>query len=152
VRAGVDPDPNLQAVVGVQGVRLPVVRTADVPGKADRGRHPRCLAAERELPDAGAVKTKIDLVCFVDPADIADVVGPQTDLNPILAVDRKVMANRRAAARAEREVFALLVVLEQVQRDIVGLDDGATGGWPADDEPADLPRRRHVPLEQGRRE
>ena len=62
------------------------------------------------------------------------------------------MPHRGAAARAEGQVLALLVLLDQVQGNLVGGDDHPAGGRLADGEPADLAGGRHVALEQGRRQ
>ena len=127
---------------------LPVVRPADVAGEADRGGHARRLAAEGEPLDAPSVQPELDLVRVVDAPDIADVVRLQPHLDPVFAVHGEVVADRGPAARPERQVLALLVVLDQVQGHVVGRSLRAAGGRLADRQAADLLGRRHVTLEQ----
>ena len=132
----------------MQRVVLPVVGPADVAGKADRGGHARRLAAERQPLDALSVQPELDLVRGVDAPDVADVVRLQPHLDAVFPVHRKVMPDGRAAARPERQVLALLIVLDQVQGHVVGRDLGAAGGRLADRQAADLLGGRHVALEQ----
>ena len=44
------------------------------------------------------------------------ILPPQPDLDQVLAVDREVVVNGDAAARSERQIFALPIVLHDVQR------------------------------------
>ena len=74
----------------------------------------------------------------------------QTNFDQVLAVDRKVVANRDAAPGSERQIFALPVVLQHVQRDGEGLERG-TGRRKTRREPGDLTGDRHVSLQVGRR-
>ena len=49
----------------------------------------------------------------------------------VLAVDRKVVADRDAAAGSERQVLALPIVLQDVQRDLERLErSDSDGGRP----------------------
>ena len=152
MRARRDRDGHLQRIVGVQHVVLPVVGPADVAGEADRGGHPRRLTAEPELLDAAAVEPELDLVRRVDAPHVADVVGLQAHLDAVFAIHREVVADRGPAARPERQILALLIALDQVQRNVVGRDLRAAGRLLADRQAADLLGGRHVALEQGRRQ
>ncbi len=68
------------------------------------------------------------------------------DLDQVLAIDREVVVNRDAAAGTEREVFALSVVLEDVQRNFESLKVRLSGRQTGR-EARHLPGYRHVPLE-----
>ena len=83
------------------------------------------------------------------PLHVLVVVGLQTDLDDILAVEREVVLDRRAAPRTERQPFAEPLVLHQLARQTVGVDrcrDGAS-----DRQPADLAGRREIARGEGRR-
>ena len=136
----------------MERVVFPVVGAANVAGEADRRRCAWRLTPEREVLETHSVEANLHVVSRVYATHVADVVRPEPQLDVILAVDRKVMANRCSTARAERQVLALLALLDQVLRDVVGLDDGAAGWRVADSEPADLLGGRHIPFEQGGRE
>ena len=68
----------------------------------------------------------------------------------VLAVDGKVVANRDAATRSERQIFALPIVLHHVQRNLECLEPRARGRQTRR-EPRDLTRHRQVALEVRRR-
>ena len=80
------------------------------------------------------------------------VDGP-LQLNPddVFAIDREVVPNHGSAARAERQIVAHPVLLDQRARQRVGADE-RTHRWIADRQAADLARRRHVAVEQRRRQ
>ena len=113
---------------------------------------PFVLAADGERLHQDAIHTQIERVRHVADASHQVVErSSQADLDGILAVERKVMTNRRTAARSERELVTRPVVLNERLRNVVGCKRrrhvGITHG-----ELADLSRRVHVALHQGRRD
>ena len=109
------------------------------------------LAADSEPCDLGAVQEHVNLLAGPNgPNHRIGKVSSQADLHHILAVEREVVANERAAACVIRQLFVHALVLPEAARDVEGLD-GRTGPRIADGEPADLLRREHIPLEESRR-
>src|SRR5260221_179327 len=62
-----------------------------------RPRIPRSVAPDRELRYAAPIETHLHLVRLAQPLDLVGVCPLETNLEPILAVDRKVMANGDSA-------------------------------------------------------
>src|SRR5207247_5634328 len=81
-----------------------------------------------------AIEPNVELLRPPNAFEVILILPLQTNFDQVLAVDRKVVANGDAAPGSEREIFALTVVLQHVQRDGGGLGRG-TGGreagrWP----------------------
>ena len=133
--------------VGLHSRPLPSRRRlASPPSACGRCRRPPTVNSLHAL----AVEADLELVRFGEPHDPADEVAQQVDLDAVLAVDREVVTDHRAAARAERHPFEP-VVLRQVGRDLVGI--GLTADRRiADRLLADLARRLQIALEQRRRD
>ena len=69
----------------------------------------------------------------------------ELDRDQILAVYRKIFVDCDAAARAERQVFALPVILHYEERNLVAIDS-RTRRRQAHRQPRDLAGHRHVPF------
>jgi hypothetical protein len=54
--------------------------------------------------------------------DVVLILPSQANRDRVLAINRKVIANRHAAARSKRQVFALLIVLDDMQRNLESID------------------------------
>ena len=117
-----DRHADLQGLVGLVEVLLPL----GVPGFGDReggGRGPaRGLPADGEPFYQLAIDADVELMRSAHAADVILPVRLETDLDEILAVDRKVIAHRVAATGPEREILVLPDVLHQQQRDVEGFE------------------------------
>ena len=139
-RAGLDRHPHLHP------------RFDDLDGVV--GTHQRGLVVlgrpHRHQVHALAVHADLDLVRRGQPSDEADVRPPQLGLDHVLAVERKRVANQRAAARAERQSIDV-PGLRQVEPDAMRLVGGRAGRI-ADGRGADLLGGGDVAFEQHRRD
>ena len=123
------------AVAGVAGCGGPALRsTAD------------CEALQQL-----AIETDVELLRPSHALDVVLVLPLQTNLDQVLAFDRKVVVNRKAAARSERQILALALVLHDVKGNLERLDARArrrkTYG-----EPRHLTSDRQIAFEMGRRD
>ena len=107
---------------------------------------PRSSPPDREALHQLAVDADVEEVLAAHAEDVVLPVGPQLDLDEVLAVDREVVGNGHAAPRAEGQVLALAVVLQQQQGHVERLERGR-GRRQAHREAADGARRRQVALE-----
>ena len=75
-------------------------------------------SAHGRRPDPGAIETHIQLMRFRgqshDAAARSTLVQPQ--LEQVLAIDRKVVANRQTPARSPRQIFAEATALIAIGR------------------------------------
>src|SRR6266566_6850668 len=80
--------------------------------------------AEREDLDPLAVEPQVEMVLHVQTAysrPVGKIAALHFELDGVLAVERKVVVNRRTAARPERQLLAHAVVLPERQvRNFVG--------------------------------
>ena len=141
-------DSDLEVLVGVQRVLLPRAVAEHRARERARGRRPR-RPADGERGHALPVQPHLELLPVLEPAHVVVELAPQPDPDVVLAVEGEVVPNRHAPARPEREVLAHAAVLEPHRGQDVGLGRRLDGGV-ADREPADLPRREDVAVEQGR--
>ena len=109
------------------------------------------IAAHRELLDALAVDANVDLARMLRAEDIGIAVPLQADAQRIFGVERKMMANRHAAARSQGKILAHAVVLDEELREFIRLRDRPRRAIPNSDA-ADLARGREVALQQHRRD
>ena len=113
-------------VAGQLHVGFPFGRAGEaglaIAGVARRRRRARRLAADDESLDQLAVEPHVELLRPAHAHQVVLILPPQPDLDRVLAVDRKLVANRDAAARSERQVFILPIVLDDVQRNLEGLE------------------------------
>ena len=100
-------------------------------------------ASDREPLQQLAVEANIELLRPTHALEVILILPLKTNLDEVLAVDRKVVANRDAATRSERQIFALPVVLQHVQRNLECLDP-RTGGRKTRRKSRNLARHRHV--------
>ena len=156
MRAGLNLGMNLQAsITGQLHVRFP----RGIAGKARlavpcvaRSRRPAFrTAADGEPFHQLAVETDVELLRPAHALDVVLVLALQANLDRVLAVDGKRVADRHAAARSKRQILALPIVLYHVQRNLEGLD-GRARGRQAGREARHLPRDRQVALEMRRRD
>ena len=109
------------------------------------------LAADREARDERSVEEHVDLFARADGADPrVREVPAEPDLHQVLAVQRKIVADERAAARAVRQALVHAGVLPEPARQVEGLHRRPDGRI-AHGELADAARREHVAAEQRRR-
>ena len=108
-------------------------------GVARRGRPALSPPADGEALQQPAVETDIELLRPAHAHDVVLVLPAEPHPDDVLAVDRKVVAHRDAAARSKRQILALAVVLHDVQRNLERLDPGR-GRRQARCQPRRLPR------------
>src|SRR5437016_5386788 len=119
---------DLEARIRVEHVRLPLGRSQYV-GRIRCGRRlGRGSTTYRQTLDSHAIEPDVQLLRRSHPEDVVVVGFLQTDLDAVLAVDRKVIANRETAARPEREVVADAIVLHHVERNLVRVGNRAGRG------------------------
>ena len=137
-------------VAGQLHVGFPLGRAGEaglaIAGVARCRRCPRRLAADGESLDQLAVEPHVELLRPAHAHQVILILATQPDADRVLAVDRKLVANRDPAARSERQVFILPIVLDDVQRNFEGRERGRR--WPdARGEPRHLSRRGQIALE-----
>src|SRR6185436_13112859 len=89
-----------------------------VAGITRRGRSALRAASDREAFQQSGVEADVELLRPAHAFQVILVLPLETNLDEVLAVDRKVATNRDAAARSERQIFALPIVLDHVQRNL----------------------------------
>ena len=145
-RPRLDRHADLEALVRRLQVRLPLRIAPLGDGERDWRGPAAVLAADREALHQLAVDANVEEVLAAQAENVVLPVGPQLDLDQVLAVDREVVGNRHPAPGAEGQVLALAVVLQQQQRHVERLERGR-GRRQAHRETADGARRRQVALE-----
>ena len=120
------------------------------PAKLAAAGRPCGFAADREPLQQLAIETNVELLRPAHALEVILILALQANLDEVLAVDRKIVVNRDAAARSERQVFALPVVLHDVQRNFECFDRRARRRK-ARREPRDLASHRHVAFQVSRR-
>ena len=142
------PRPDRQAELPVAiDVPLPVApRTALVAVARPVGGRP----ADGEGPHQHAVQAHLHRVRHLEDGEVVAGVAGEADAEVVLRVLGERVAERAAAAGAERHARHP-VVLRQVAREAEHLGGGRGGGAP-DRHAGDLARGREVALEQGRRD
>ena len=144
-------DAHLEMRVGGVHVLFELRIALRVAREVLRRRHPLRFAADGEPLQAHAVETEVELVPLAHADDVVVLLAAQQDFDRVLGVERKVIANERAALRAERQVVADPLVLHQRLGDLERVDTGWQRGI-ADRQAADRPRGRQVVLQQRRRD
>ena len=107
------------------------------------------LSAHLRDEHALAVDADLELVRPLETRHVAHDVAAQEDREVVARVEREVVLDEQAAARAERQSFDVLALCE-IGRSAERRDDRRRFGV-ADREARDLRRRRQVLLEQRRR-
>ena len=144
-RAGRDGDTDLQAGVAANlhvlfpGVVAGKTRFA-VAGVARRRGSALRSPADGEPFQQLAIEADVELLRPSHALDVVLILPLEPDFDQVLAVGRKVVANRETAARSERQILALPIVLHHVQRDLEGLERGRLGRQTRR-QPRDLTRR-----------
>ena len=78
-----------------------------------------------------AIEPHVELLRPPHAYEVVLILPLQTNLDQVLAVDREVVRDGHAAARSERQVFALPIVLHDMQRNLEASDSpGLAGGRP----------------------
>ena len=155
VRARLDRHADLQPRVAVNlhvlfpGVVAGKARRA-VAGVTGRGRPALRLASDGEPFQQPAVEADVELLRPSHALEVVLILPLEPDLEEVLAGDGKVAANRDAAARPERQILALPIVLHHMQGNLESLDR-RTRGRQTRREPRDLASHRHVALQVGGR-
>ena len=151
MRPGSDRHADLQTGVRFARVLLPLGAGIDRSTKARGRRVPGIHAADREPLEQRPRETQIELVSRRNTPHVAIEASLQAHPDDVLAVDRKMMANREPAARPEREVLAHARNLKQLLRDVVRAQTRTSRRQP-DREATHLSGRRHIPFQKrGRR-
>ncbi len=103
------------------------------------------FSADGETLQEPAVQTDIESLRPSHPFQVILILALQTNLKEILAIDREVVMDGQAAARSERQVFVLPVLLQDMQRDLESVHFRLS--WrQARREPRDLARDGEVSL------
>jgi hypothetical protein len=116
---------------------------------AGRGGPAGGRASDGEPLEERSVEADIELLSPAHAHDVVLILAAQTNLDEIFPVDGKVVAKGHAAAGSEGQVFALLIVLHHVQRNLEPVEP-ATRGRQADGKARHLARDRQVPFQMGR--
>ena len=151
VRSGVGSDAHLETRIAGE---LHVLFPLGIAGKArltiaritERGRPALRIAPDGEALHQLSVEANIELLWPPHAFEVVLILALQSNLDEVLALHGEVVRNRNAAARAKREILALPVVLEHVDRDVECLDARARrrqSGCGA----RDLSRDREIALE-----
>src|SRR5205085_10640544 len=85
------------------------------------------LAADAEPLQQFSVETNVELLGPSHPLDVVLVLPLQADLDEVLAASWKVVRNCGAAARSERQVLALPIVLHDEERNLESLETRTHG-------------------------
>ena len=123
VRAGLHRDAKLQS--GVSG-KLHVFFPLGIAGKTwltiagvtGRGGPALCTAPDREALQQLAIQANVELLRPAHALEVILILPLEANFDEVFAVNRKVVVNRDAAARSERQIFALPVILQHVQRNL----------------------------------
>ena len=111
--------------------------------------HGRALgfATHREAFDADSVQPDIDLVRLTHAHDVVVELPPEQNFDRVIAVQRKVVMDERAALRSKRQVVAHMIVLHEEAGVSVSIDRRVEREI-AHGEAAHFARRRKVILKQ----
>src|SRR4030095_6020147 len=123
MRPGLDRQPNLESSISAS-LHIPFpfgiarkTRLA-IAGVTGRGRSAFGAPADREALEQLAIESHVELLRPPHAHEGILVLPPQGHLDQILTVGRKVVVNREAAARSERQILTLPVVLDHMQRNL----------------------------------
>lgn len=110
-------------------------------------RDPRLLQRwfHREQLHPLFIQQQLEIVGFAQPLDMLVAVSHQSELDLILAVQRKRVVDHRTATCADREAVEV-PLLGEVRWNPDGVAAWRTAGA-ADGHPADLLRRRYIPVQ-----
>src|SRR5262249_54533542 len=93
-----------------------------VAGVARRRRTAFGAAAHGKSLDQLAIEPNVELLRPTHSLQVILVLPLKTYFDGVLAVDRKVVMDGHPAARPERQIFPLAVLLKNVQRNLKSLD------------------------------
>ena len=110
-----------------------------------RGTGVERASTDRESLDERAIEPKVELLRPSHAHQVVLILPTQLDLEQVLPIHRKIVPHCDAAARSEREVLGLPLILNHMQRDLEGLHPGSHG-WQARSQARHLARHRHVSL------
>ena len=151
MRAGGDVRSDLEAGVAANlHVLLPRVVSGEarlaVAGVAcGRGTALR-FSADAEPLDEFPVEADVERLRPAHAFDVVLILPLQADLDEVFAGNGKVVMDRRAAARSERQILALPIVLHHEERDLESLE-ARTRGRESDSEARHLARDGEIAFE-----
>ena len=149
VRTGRDGNADFEPRVGRVHVLFECRIALGVANPALRHRPASGFSTDREPLDQRAIDPAVDLMRLPHPQDVAVQLPFQPDFDLVVAAEWKVITDRGAALRSERQVVAHAPVLHEQPRDVEILYHRLDAH--ADREPADLARGADVAVEEGRR-
>src|SRR5579883_3193221 len=85
------------------------------------------LAADPEPFQKLPIQADVELLGPSHSFDVVLILALEADFEAVFAIDREVMLDGDTAAGAEGEIFALAVVLKDVERDLESIHSGAGG-------------------------
>ena len=137
-------------VAGQLHVGFPFGRAGEagfaVAGVARRRGPAGCRAADHEPLDQFPVEPHVELLRPAHAHQVVLILPAQPHLDRVVAVHRKLVTNRDAAARAEWQIFVLSILLHHVKRNLEGLEHRHRRRH-ADCEARDLSRRGEIAFE-----
>ena len=108
--------PDFQPGIPRVHVVLPLGIPGDVPGKTQRGHLPDGIGVtHRKAGDELTIHPYVELLRRRKADDVVRKIPVQANLDGVLAVHRKVVPDRNAATRPERERVVLTIVLQQTR-------------------------------------
>ena len=108
---------HFEAFIRCVHVDFPAGIALCVAREALRRGHPLALAADREALQQRAVQPHVNLVRFAHADQIEVELSLEHDLDRVVAIERELIADRRAAARPEGQTLARPIVLHHRRRD-----------------------------------
>src|SRR5262249_44133911 len=118
-------------------VVLPFGVSVDTPGKTPGRRPALARAPDRKQLQSYTVEADVYLMGLTEADDVIEGFSSKTDFERVVAVDRKVVMDHKAAMRPERDLLADLVVLGHPSGGTVCLD-GRPGRRESNGKTADL--------------
>ncbi len=150
-RSGLQGDADLESGVATNLHVLFPLRVAREPGLAVTRVAGGCgaalgRAANGEALHQLAIEPDVELLRPSHTHQVVLILAPKLDLDRVLAIDGHVVPDRNAAARSDRQVLALEIVLHDVQWNLVCREHRCR--WrQSGRQPRDLPRDRQIALE-----
>src|SRR5262245_61898830 len=74
-----------------------------------------------------SIEPYIELLGPTHPLDVILILALKPNFYQVFALNRKVVVNRYATSRPQRQIFALAIFLQDVQRDLESVDFGVCG-------------------------
>ena len=116
---------HFQAGISRLHVHFPLGIALILSDETLRRRPALAFTADIEPLEQHAVQADFDLMRITHPDDVVVQLPPQKHLDGVLAIDRKMMTNHRAALRPEGKVVARALVLHQRFGNLISVDNAA---------------------------